>query len=218
MKRLLALTIGTVLFLAASAHAALIEVSGRSDWSCGTGTGGFEPGCSPDVETGVFSFTYDADAVDEDPAILRAVYSNIIRSFTMTVEQESRPDLLFTLASPVNSLRSGVSQSGETYVTFSVTLAESNNVVGTSAFTFNTYRNGVPIVPSVLPTPDNYWPRNIIGFVGSGAGVTETDWLHPGSITSRVIPEPAAPLLLAAGLLALISVRRRRTTTPANLL
>lgn len=80
------------------AQASLVVVTAPVGWSCGTGTGGFEPGCTPDVERGTLNFTYELSTPDSDPDPLRGAFQGAITSFSMTVKQQTRPDLNFVLA------------------------------------------------------------------------------------------------------------------------
>lgn len=93
------------MLVASSAQGALISVTAESGWSCSTGGGeGFEPGCSPDAELGMLNFVYDTTTPDSSPDPAMGVYSGALVAFTMTVEQQTRPDLFFTLAPGPNAM------------------------------------------------------------------------------------------------------------------
>jgi hypothetical protein len=210
MRKSLWALAGALLIWINPAQASLIQVSGQLGWSCGTGSGGFEPGCAPDVERGTFSFAYDTSVIDSDSRIGYGLFLDAFRSFTMTVEQTTRPDLLFTLTGGENAITRGLSGDAD-WLRITVALAEVSSAVSASSFTFNflVCCRGVGF-PDETPTIENYWSRSPYGLVAYGTGVGETDWLYNATLRAAVIPEPSAPLLLTIGLLALMSTRRRR--------
>lgn len=194
-----------------------VWVSGEVGFSCGTGTGGFEKYCSDgeNIERGHFSLTYELSVRDSDSSVEGGLFRGAITSFEMGVSQINRPYLYFSLVGYGDIYRSG-----NDWIWWRMTLAEANNVFEPSRFSFGLVQTQLAN-PNELPTSD-FWLHNVIGLLGEGAGVSETDWLYPGSLHSGTIPGPVAISvpgsfwLMLVGLAgaALQRVRRRRRTFP----
>lgn len=193
----------------------LVTVSAPVGWSCGTGTGGFEAGCNPNVEQGTFGFTYDLSVADSDPDPTRGVFQGAITSFYMTVQQKTRPDLLFTLAG-ANSITLG-SPGGDLGFRLDLAAFDQSGSMGTASIWLNVYR-----VSYLMSHPDglNYLPgasfwSGAVAFVGnvSGAGynVNETDWgvAFDASGAEQRAPEPGTVGLMLLGLGAVAFTARR---------
>ena len=194
----------------------LVSVSAPVGWSCGTGTGGFEAGCNPNVEQGTFGFTYDLSVADSDPDPTRGLFQGAITSFHMTVQQETRPDLQFTLAG-ANSITLG-SPGGDLGFSLNLAAFDQSGSLGTATIRLNVYR-----VSYLMSHPDglnhlpgaSFW-SGATAFVGnvSGAGynVNETDWgvSFSANGAERRIPEPATGVLMLVGLAAVAFAPRRR--------
>lgn len=192
----------------------LIEVTGLTGWSCGTGTGGFEGRCGhgENVEKGPFDLIYDPLIPDSDDRDTVGVFRGAITQFTMTVRQSARPDLLFTLVGRGDILL-GYASDGAEAMTWRMTLSEANNAFAPSAFYFNMYFSGWPGDVNQSPNIENLWYRNVTGYVAGGGGVSETDWLYSGSLIVTAIPRPmpvpGTPWLCLTALAAL-GIRRLR--------
>lgn len=192
------------MLVATSAQASLISVTANSGWSCGTGTGGFEPGCSPNVEFGMMNFVYDTSVLDSDPDPLSGVYLGALVAFTMTVEQQTRPDLFFTLAPGPNELR--VPSFAEKWVRLRFVATEQSGAYGDSSdmlFSLGFYHAGI-FADDSLPGA-SYW-EGATALVGDVAGVNETDFAW--NIRAVEIPVPGTLALICIGLPLL--ARRRK--------
>lgn len=167
----------------------LIRLTGAVGWSCGTGTGGFESGCQPNVEQGRFDLIYDPLIPDSDSRNEVGLFRGAITYFTMTVSQTTRPDLLFSLVGRGDIYRGFTSAGGEG-MSWHITLSEDRNTFPISLFTFGMYFSGWAENVNEVPTTENLWQRQVTGLVASGAGVSETDWLYPGSLVASSIARP----------------------------
>lgn len=195
---------------ASSAHAALISVTADIGWSCGTGTGGFEPGCSPDVERGMMNFVYNTSISDSDASPATGVYSGAIVAFTMTVEQQTRPDLFFTLAPGPNSFNVSTA-SGDKGFSISLTAQEHSGAYGLVDFIFNGYAVGPSLWPHDSIPAASYWERATAYVAWAVEGPTETDWgINFRAVT--LVPVTGTLALLFGGALPLLAgglLRRR---------
>lgn len=213
LKRAFHRNLGGLIFWLVSAQSwagpvGLVQLSGPVAFSCGTGTGGFEGYCPFDdnIERGWFTLTYDPLIPDTDQDDGRGLFRNAIRSFDMTVSQLYRPDLAFSLVG-----RGDLSRESHWSDSFywEMTLREKNNTFAPSLFSFHMYRQAWGN-PNEMPTVE-LWPE-VIGYVGGGAGVNETDWL-PGSISAdfipRPVPVPGSLWLLLIGAAGVIFNRKR---------
>lgn len=193
----------------------LIELRGQVGFSCGSGSGGFEHQCfgGENIEMGPFSLMYDPSIPDTDPRPDKGLFEGAIKSFTMTVSQLNRPDLVFSLVGQGDFERS-ISPFSENWLFWRMTLAEQNNVIAPSEFLFGMF-NQAAGDPNTMPGID-YWSSVAAAGV-TGAGVSETDWLQSPSITVHTDPGllPAPPslwlLLIGAAGAALQRGRLRKS-------
>lgn len=164
-----------------------VWITGEVGFSCGTGTGGFEKYCSDgeNIERGSFSLTYELSGRDSDLSEDRGFFRSAIKSFEMTVSQINRPHLYFSLVG-----HGDLQRSGNDWVWWQMKLAEENGVVAPSSFMFGLYQLQLSN-PNELPTSD-FWSRGVVGLLGGGAGVSETDWLYPDSLRAGTVPGPVA--------------------------
>jgi len=194
------------MLVAGSANAALISVTANSGWSCGTGDGGFEAGCTPDVEYGMVNFVYDTSVPDSNPnpSPEIGVYSGALVAFTMTVEQQTRPDLFFTLAPGPNTLRVGLYE-GVTFLRLEFNATEQSGAFGESSdmqFGLNIYGGFYVDMPEMSLPGVSYWDSAtayVGGASGPGGGASETDWAW--SFRAVEIPLPGTLALMGLGLL-----------------
>lgn len=165
----------------------LIELTGQVGFSCSTGTGGFENYCfkGENVERGAFRLVYDPLIPDTDRSTNTGLFRGTIRSFEMTVSQVNRADLAFSLVGQGNFYRGSLDPD---WVTWSMILKEENDVIETSWFSFGMYNHSAGHNPNEMPNID-FWSHPLVGLVGGGAGVNETDWLS-SPISARTIPRP----------------------------
>ncbi len=219
LKSLLLRSAGSVVLALAATHSwagptSLVKLTGQVGFSCGTGNGGFERNCAEGehVERGGFSLIYDPSVLDTDPGANKGLFQGAIKSFSMTVSQVNRPDLSFSLVGPGDFYRDSDGM-GTDWMTWKMTLAETNGVVQPSAFSFGM----VPLWsedPNEIPSID-FWSA-VIGLGAGGAGVHETDWLYGGSLNAEIIPSPVpAPgslwlMLIGAGGVLAQRLRRRK--------
>lgn len=208
--------IAAAAFLFASgAHAALISVTADVGWSCGTGTGGFESGCTPQVEWGKMNLVYNTSVSDSDASSTHGAYSGAIVAFTMTVEQQSRPDLFFTLAPGPNAFEVWTGN-GDKAFSISLTAQDQSGAYGYVGFRLNGYRTGL-LLPDDLIYSTSDWAK-AIGYVASAYTgppaadwVSETDWSTGFRAVTLVSTADTLALLLggAVPLFAGALVRRR---------
>lgn len=193
------------MLVAGSAQAALISVTAESGWSCSTGGGeGFEPGCTPDAERGMMNFVYNTSTADSDPDPTRGVYAGALVAFTMTVEQQTRPDLFFTLAPGSNALL--VYFWGEKGVTLEFTATEQSGAYGDSSdmfFRLNVGNAGFHSDDSIPLV--SYWER-AFAYVGYAGAVGETDW----AVGFRAVEIPLPNTLALTGLGLFLAARCRK--------
>lgn len=204
MRKLL---LALAMMVATSTQAALISVTADSGWSCGTGIGGFELGCTPDVEWATINFVYSTSTHDTDPDPTWGAYEGALVAFTMTVEQQSRPDLFFTLAPGTNSIV--VSYWGEKGLTLLFTATEQSGAYGDNSdmhFQLNVGNAGLHSDDSIPGV--SYWER-AFAYVGSAGGVSETDWAWNFRAVSFA-PLPGTLALLSLGLAGFAAARRRK--------
>lgn len=169
-------------------HLDSVWVSGEVNFSCGTGTGGFEKYCSAgeNIERGNFYLTYEISVPDSSSNVDGGFFQGAITSFEMSVSQINRPDLYFSLVG-----YGDISRHDE-WIWWEMTLAEANSVVAPSRFSFGLvhfHQLANLANPNELPTSD-FWLGDVIGLLGGGAGAHETDWLYPGSLHAGTIPGP----------------------------
>ncbi len=199
MSRILA---ALLLCFAASVHAAHVSVTAQAGWFASTFEG-------LGLELGWVNFTYDQSAPDSDPDPARGEYRDALTSFTMTVGQQSRPDLFFTLSSEPSLMvvGSGVAH-GDASVQIIATLTEHSGAYGDLAGHFTMYRPG-PADDDALPGA-SFWNSSaphVVAFVGSLGPAVETDWAWDFRATE--IPAPGSAALLGLGLAALACRRSR---------
>lgn len=200
--------------IASSAQAALISVTADVGWSCATGTGGFEPGCIPDVERGMVNFVYNTSIPDSDPSSTNGAYSGAIVAFAMTIEQQSRPDLFFTLAPGANSMTTSFSSLGDKYVTMSLTASDQSGAYGNVGFLLRAdIPRGAPPYDSI-PLADAWSTAG--ARAGSAVGIAnETDWgINFRAVT--LVPTSNTLALLLAGAIALSACAVARRTVDSG--
>lgn len=208
MRAIRYITAAAFLF-ASSAQAALISVTADVGWSCGTGSGGFEPGCSPNVERGMMNFVYNTSIADSDASPATGVYGGAIVAFTMTVEQQTRPDLFFTLAPGPNAFNV-YTAAGDKGFSVVLTAQEHSGAYGYVDFQFNGYAVGLPL-DDLIPSR-SYWDRaGAYVAWASVDNVSETDWgINFRAVT--LVPTSGTLALLLGGAISLTAgaVARRR--------
>lgn len=172
----------------------LVEIRGLVGFSCSSGSGGFEQDCVNDnIEIGPFSLIYDPSVPDTDSSQDRGLFQDAIRSFSMTVSQKYRPDLVFSLVGYGDFHRLRTAQL-EGWLYWDMILSEKNNVLPPSRFSFGWWEPVMPGDPNEMPTTDFWFTRTPFG--GGTTGVGETDWLYGGlSVHTVPRPLPAPPSL-----------------------
>ena len=204
MKRFLSVLLLAPLVMPLPARADIVLVTAQVGWSCGTGTGGFEPGCSPDLEQGQLTMTYDSAAIDTDAAPGQGTFVNPLYSFRMTVEQTARPDLVFTLA---GSSRLGFGSDGfGSKLTLHVDVVDESGALGRGSFILDVVSPDDLLDHDQMPQVP-FW-QFARGIGGSGYGVQETDWA-PG-FAATAVTEPISIACVVTGLCLLRLGRHRR--------
>ena len=186
--------IGGLILAVAAAHSwanpvGLVELSGLAGFSCASGTGGFEKDCAngDNIEFGPFNLIYDPSVPDTDPNQDRGFFKNAIRSFSMTLSQNHRPDLVFSLVGQGDFIRS-INSQNEARLTWAMVLKEKNNVIPHSLFTFG-WQDPLIRNPNEMPGTD-FWFTSIPLDAGT-TGVSESDWVYSsGSLSVRTVPRP----------------------------
>jgi hypothetical protein len=194
-----------------SSQATLIDVTSAVAWSCGTGSCGFEPGGDPDVERGRLAFQYVLESPDVDPDPLRGLFAGAITAFRMVVDQQTRPDLVFTLAGP--SQISFVRYSVRVGLSLDVAAFDESGALGFGTFHLPVYVNFSSSYPSgnVNVLPDAAFWLNAYGYMGSGFGEGETDWgSNFSAVQVATVPEPSSLSLAGYACLLLLGGMRWR--------
>lgn len=200
------------------AMASEILVSGNVGWSCGTGTGGFEPLCNPDVERGYFELLYDDSAVDSDPAYETGLFDSSVLSFRMIVEQSTRPNLEFELASGPTQISSRVLGGSDLSVSFRFLMSEASALFPVSEVSLGFVsvsflsRGGDPSLAPTLAFWDNAYGHgaNVRPLDGSFRTVGETDWAPRPIASPAPEPETLAMALLGLTMVGGAVLRSRR--------
>lgn len=195
--------------LARAAPTPVIQVNGQGGWSCGTGTGGFEPSnCEPEfIEPSAIHFTYKLNGADTDPDPAYGLFRNVITEFTMVVEQLTRPALEFSLANSDSEIHLDGSSS---FMNIVVWLREKNNAIPVSLASFGFYVQSF-IDPNATPDVDNFWSLSPVAFAANVGNVGETDYMYAYTVSQEMleVPLPGTLWLLVAGIMALPGLRRR---------
>lgn len=191
--------------VSAIAHGALITVEAAVGWSCTTGNGGFEPGCTPDVELGRLRFSYEAVFADSNPAPDTGTFSGLITDFRMTVAQDARPDLEFQLVGggSMSFTRFGAGGADQR-LTINVVVDDLSGSLGIGSLSLNVYNTNYL---STLDAPPAvaFW-LGAFANVGTGYGASERDW---GTNFRATIPEPGSAMLGALALLLACACRQQ---------
>lgn len=189
----------------ATAKAAIIQVASPTAWSAGTGTGGFEV-FPADLEPGSLVITYNTNVADTNPTAGVGEYANAIIGFTMSVEQQTRPDLMFILSGP-SKITTDSSTPWDFWITFEAQTTELNGNFQDMWFRV-ALAFSVPLdYPETLPGPELfsrilYWKLGM-GTGADGFSVSETDYFYAPQATYIEVPEPASSALMFAALLSL---------------
>lgn len=187
---------------ASSAQAALISVTADTGWYAVAFEGVVIP------EYGTMNLVYDTSVPDSDPSPTVGLYQGAIISFVMTVEQQNRPDLFFTLAPGSNSMRISFPVGDKAFQIF-LTALDQSGAYGLVPVYLQGYRSGGP-QDDLIPDA-GYWGSRTFAQPSSVGPAQETDWgwnfravtLVPTAGTLALLLGGAAPLI-AGGL-----VRRR---------
>lgn len=193
--------------VASSAHAALISVTADTGWFAVAFEGVVIP------ELGTMNMVYDTSVLDSDPSAAVGVYDGAIVSFTMTVAQQNRPDLFFTLAPGSNSIRISF-PTGNKAFQLSFTAQDQSGAYGLVAAYLQGYRIYSGPFDDLIPDAA-YWNSGIAAQPGWVGPAQETDWgwnfravtLVPTSDTLALLLAGAIPL--TAGAIAGQRVGRR---------
>jgi hypothetical protein len=205
-----AILAASLLFASNDTSAALVTVAADVTWTCTTGNGGFEAGCNPDVETGNIVFNYWSDVIDTDQGLSAGQFESPLASFSMTVEQQSRPDLVFSLSGP-SAIRFAANSSGDTLLQLTADVLDQSGSLGYGSFVLNVYRTNFLGDVNELPGA-SFW-NGAIAYVGVGYGVSETDWASNFTVSATEIAEPSTIAAVVFGLIALALTSRRQGAT-----
>lgn len=190
--------------MASSAHAALISVTADTGWFAVPFEGIVIP------EYGTMNLVYDSSVTDSNPDPTVGVYNGAIVSFTMTVEQQNRPDLFFTLAPGPNALTVGYPL-GNKFFTLTLTAEDQSGAYGQVPVVLNGYRVFSTGLDDLMPDAA-YWESGIVAFVGSVGPASETDWgWNFRAVT--LVPTVGTFSLMIGGLVPIAATRflRRRS-------
>lgn len=197
---------------ASSAQAALVSVTADTGWFAVAFEGVVIP------EYGTMNLVYDTSVPDSDPSSTYGRYDGAIVSFVMTVTQQNRPDLFFTLAPGPNSLKVGY-PNGNKFFTIRLTAMDQSGAYGLVPVVLNGYRAASLGLDDLMPDAA-YWNSGIVAAAGSSVGpAQETDWgwnfravtLVPTTGTVALLFGGVAPLV-AGGLLRRRVARNRGTS------
>lgn len=206
---------------AMAADSPFVRAAGPVTWWCGTGSGGFEPGCSPDPERGTLEFIYRDDVVDSNPDADGGLFLNPLVSFRMVVEQSSRPDLVFSLSGPSQFQTYRPNVGDDMAVVLTVVARDESGALPDLRFFFP-FMSRLLTTPNRLPTADERIFAMTIarGCTLDGSTipgldtkcVSETDWGGLTSVTSvpfaTPVPEPETYAMWAVGMALLLWSKR----------
>lgn len=187
---------------ASSAQAALISVTADVGWYAIPFEGVVIP------EYGTMNLVYDTSVTDSDPSATTGRYDGAIVSFVMTVEQQNRPDLFFTLTPGPTSISVYSSAwSGDTGIEIALTATEHSGAYGAASnmpFFGRVIWPGHPF-GDLLPAASDWHktPAGPFAYVAYLGPALETDWAwNFRAVTLVPAPGSAALLLLGACVLA----------------
>lgn len=203
---------------ASSAHAALVSVTADTGWFAQSFEGVVIP------EFGTMNLVYDTSVTDSDPSPTVGRYDGAIVSFVMTVEQQNRPDLFFTLAPAPTTITVLVGPGDGAVVEFLLTATEQSGAYGiASDMTFRGrvlwFRDIYPgdSLPRVADWNTGYggWPGPVAHVASLGPAL-EHDWAW--NFRAVELPLTGTWPLMVGGALPLLAfgLKNRRAARRSN--